>query len=143
MSGKRWVLCLLVVGCGDIQKDTEATGGKVIGKTTTDIKKFDPNAPGQKVSDGSFEYTDPFTGPLNAYGPAMERSFIPLINNDIRAFHALEGRYPKDHAEFMEKIIKGNERKLPVLPGSKRWVYDEKNHELKVVEDAPTPKEKK
>jgi len=143
MNAKRWLLCVVVAAGCDMQKQVEATGSKVIGKTTDKIEKFDPNAPNQKVSDGSFTYTDPITGPLNAYGPALERSFVPLINHDIAAFHALEGRYPKDYDEFMEKIIKANDRKLPVLPGSKKWAYDAKKHELIVVEDLTPPQEKK
>jgi len=132
----------VVTGCGELHKQTEATGSKVIGKTTQDIKKFDPDAKNQKVSDATFEYSDPFTGPLNAYGPALEKTFKPMIKHHVEAFRAIEGRYPKDYNEFMEKIIKENSIKLPVLPGSKRWVYDDKAHELKVVQDADPPKEK-
>jgi len=150
----RFVICgsVLLAGCGGANKDDRpkpgepvggAPKGGVIGNTTQDIKKFDPNAANQKVSDGTFKVTDPVTGPLVAYGPALERSFIPLINHDIEMFHALEGRYPKDYKEFMDKIIKANDRKLPVLPGGRRWVYDEKAHELKVVFDVEPPREEK
>jgi hypothetical protein len=150
MNGKCFLVCVVVVGCDGFYKQDQPKAGEpkggapkggVIGNTTTDIKKFDPNAKNQKVSDGTFKVTDPYTAPLVAYGPALERSFIPLINHDIASFHALEGRYPKDYNEFMEKIIKANERRLPVLPGGKRWVYDEKAHELKVVQDLEPPKE--
>jgi len=143
MNGKRLVLCVLATGCG-IEKDTEATGSKVLGKTTQKIEKFDPKAANQKVSDQKFEYTDPISGPMNAYGPALERSFLPLINDHyIRAFEAIEGRFPKDYNEFMEKIIRANDLKLPVLPGGRKWVYDEKEHQLKVVIDVEPPKENK
>lgn len=144
--------CILLVGCDRLNKEDKpkpgepvggAPKGGVIGNTTQDIKKFDPNAANQKVSDGTFKVTDPISAPLVAYGPALERSFIPLINHDIEMFHALEGRYPKDYNEFMEKIIKANDRKLPVLPSGKRWVYDEKSHELKVVQDLVPPTEEK
>ena len=143
MIGKRLILCVLVAGCG-IEKDTEATGSKVLGKTTQKIEKFDANAPNQKVSDQKFEYTDPITGSMNAYGPALERSFLPLINDHyIRAFEAIEGRYPKDYNEFMEKIIKANDLKLPVLPGGRKWAYDEKAHQLKVIIESEPPAENK
>ena len=36
----------------------------------------------------------------------------------------------------MEKIIKANQIQLPLLPGGKRYQYDEANHALVVV-DAP------
>lgn len=144
--------CIAVAGCDGFYKQDEpkpgapkggAPKGGVIGNTTDDIKKFDPKAANQKVSDGTFKVSDPYTAPLVIYGPALERSFKPLIKHDIEQFKAIEGRYPKDYEEFMEKIIKANGRKLPVLPGGKRWVYDEKEHELKVVQDLEPPKEEK
>ena len=48
-------------------------------------------------------------------------------------FQANEGRFPKDHEEFMERIIKENNIKLPSLPQGHEYTYDPESHELMVV----------
>ena len=57
------------------------------------------------------------------------------IKQALEIFRATEDRYPKDHAEFMERIIKENNIQLPVLPYKGKYVYDVENHELMVVRD--------
>jgi hypothetical protein len=42
------------------------------------------------------------------------------------------GRGPKTHEEFMEKIIRANDIKLPELPSGHRYVYDPVQGELLV-----------
>lgn len=124
---------VLGLGCG-LAEDTKPKGGTVIGKRTQNIQEFNPNAQGMKVSKAEFEYTDPISGPLQAYGPALERAFVPMVNREIETFRALNGRYPKDYKEFMDEVIKKNDIKLPVLPGGKTWTYDPKEHVVKVME---------
>ena len=55
------------------------------------------------------------------------------IDHALDLFNATEGRYPKDYNEFMKRIIKENNIKLPVLPGGAKYAYDVKNHKLQVV----------
>src|SRR5262245_14652462 len=126
-------LCLagLVCGCVDSagkdkKEDQPKTG--IFGKKTQDIGKFDPNAANQVVSDQKIRATDPITGPLSAYGPMVEKVSIAAVDYSIQLFNAAEGRYPKDHEEFMEKIIKANNIQLPVLPYKGRYQYDEATH---------------
>jgi hypothetical protein len=71
-----------------------------------------------------------------AYGPMLEQISKSQIEANVRLFEANEGRYPADLDEFMEKIIKPNNIKLPVLPGGKKYQYDVENHKLVVI-DAP------
>jgi hypothetical protein len=132
-------VCLTAAGC-NLEEQTKPTGSKVFHQTTTAIEKFDPNAPNQRVSKGEFTYSNPITGPLEAYGPILERAVLPQVNHAVDLFHAAEGRYPKDYDEFMSRIIKTPEGtiKLPVLPGDKRYAYDVKNHTLIVVEKTTT-----
>jgi hypothetical protein len=128
---------LVLCGCWDsLEKQTQKSPNSIIGKTTTDIGQFDPNA-GQKVSDSKIHATDPITSGTSAYGPMLERISKTHIEHAVRLFEGENGRYPKDYEEFMEKIIKANKIELPVLPGGKKYQYDEVNHALVVV-DGPS-----
>ena len=119
-----------------LEEQTKKSDNSIIGKSTQDVGKFDPNA-NNKVSDSSINATDPITAPLSAYGPALERISKVEIKHAVDLFQATNDRYPKDYDEFMEQIIKANNIRLPVLPGGKKYQYDEVNHSLVVVE-APT-----
>jgi hypothetical protein len=136
----RSVVCVWLtwasVGCS---RPTETTatppaGAKqgIFGKTTQDIGVFDPQA-AQRVSDQKVVVSDPITAPLTAYGPMVERVSIIAVDQAIALFMATEGRYPKDHDEFMEKVIRANNMKLPVLPNGGQYKYDEQAQTLMVV----------
>ena len=45
---------------------------------------------------------------------------------------ASEGRNPESHEEFMEKIVKFNQIKLPELPPGHKYVYDPATEQLMV-----------
>ncbi|HEV8001687.1 MAG TPA: hypothetical protein VGP63_17510 [Planctomycetaceae bacterium] len=128
----------LLAGCMDsLAKQVKKDPNSIIGKKTDDIKEFDPKAK-QVVSDSKVHITDPILGPLEAYGPIMETIHVNYVKHAIDLFHAEEDRYPKDHEEFMRRIIKANQIKLPVLPGGAKYAYDVENHVLRVVKaDAP------
>lgn len=136
----RWLVLglgtLLWVGCsGSKPVSSPAAQGEktgIFGKTTQDIGLFDPQA-AQRVSDQKIEASDPVTAPLSAYGPMVEKVSILAVEQAINLFQATEGRYPKDHAEFMEKIIRANNMRLPVLPNKGEYRYDEPTHSLVVV----------
>ena len=134
---------ILVTGCtGALEEQTKPTG-RILGKKTQEVAEFDP-AKKQEVSDSKNPEIDMVgfaTGlsAAQALGPALERITKIQIKHTVDAFNALEGRYPKDHAEFMAKIIKANRIRLPKLPGGHTYAYDVKNHEL-VVLKAPAEK---
>ena len=125
---------LLWAGCSGSQPAPEPKAERkgIFGKTTQDIGLFDPQA-AQRVSDQKIRATDPVTAPLTAYGPLVEKVSILAVEQAINQFQATEGRYPKDHAEFMEKIIRANNMPLPVLPNKGEYRYDEQSHALMVV----------
>ena len=135
----RCAICLILVttcGCGQSLEDqTKKSPNSIIGKTTQDIGQYDPNA-NAKVSNSKIDATDPITAPTSAYGPMLEKISKIEIDANLNIFNANEGRYPKDHEEFMTKIIKEYNVKLPVLPGGKQYQYDVENHRLVVI-DAP------
>ena len=134
---------LLLVGCKppakqqpEPEKETSKSG--IFGKTTQEIGEYDPDA-GLEVSDGKMKEPSPLNplGALNAYKPAIEKISRMKILQAVNLFQAEFGRYPRDYDEFMEKIIKRNGIKLPVLPGDWQYQYDVANHELLIVKAKP------
>ncbi len=132
-------LFALLAGCDaptESQAEKDNTG--IFGKKTQEIGEFDPDE-GANVDDGKVNkkhLATPGIGALAGYGPAAQRVAKLSIEHALNLFNAANGRYPKDHAEFMEKIIKANNIRLPVLPGGREYQYDVENHELVVVEAA-------
>ena len=125
------VLCLPVVGCGDLlEVESKPADASILKKTTQDVREFDPNA---EQVDSKVKVTNPITGPLEALGPMRNKVAQLGLQIHIESFHALEGRYPKDHAEFMEKVIRQNNLQLPELPYHSEYQYDVENHKLVIV----------
>lgn len=125
------LLGALACGCADSAPAKPKKEG-IFGKTTQDIGKFDPNAR-QVKSDQKIHASEPITAPLAAYGPITEKAVILQIDHAVNLFNASEGRYPKDYEEFMERIIKENNIRLPVLPFGGQYKYDEESHTIVVV----------
>lgn len=135
------LLTSLVVVCGcmeSLENQTKKSPNSIIGKTTQDVGKFDPNA-GNVVSDSKVRVTTPGLTGVQAYGPMVEQIMKSEVAHAVNLFQATEGRYPKDYDEFMERIIKENKINLPVLPGGKKYQYDEVNHILVVIEPPAEP----
>lgn len=123
-------------GCmSKLEEQTKSTGS-IIGKTTQEVQKFDPQAK-QQVSDSKVRVDSPVFAGVQAYRPMIEQAMKAQIEHAIQLFRAEHDRYPKNYAEFMEKIIKENMIQLPVLPGGWKYAYDEKNHTLETVKAAP------
>lgn len=136
------IACLLMLavslcGCSkSLQDQVKKSDTNIVGKTTDDIGEFDPKA-NNKVVEAKVEITNPVTGALEAYGPAVQRISEGEIAHALNLFNAENDRYPKDYDEFMDKIVKANRIKLPVLPGKKKYQYDVENHKLIVVDVTP------
>lgn len=127
-------ICGLFCGCMDaLENQTKKSPDSIFKKTTQDVGKFDPNA-GNVVSDSKVRADTPGLSGVQAYGPMVEQLMKSHVKHAVDLFHAENDRYPKDYDEFMEKIIKANKIELPVLPGGKKYQYDEENHILVVVE---------
>ena len=73
------------------------------------------------------------TTPVATYFAARERLvFDIMIPHALEIYKATEGRGPKTHEEFMEKIVTFNQIELPALPPGHRYVYDPKSERLMV-----------
>lgn len=62
--------------------------------------------------------------PATAFFRTKERIVFEIqIPKVMGLFQALEGRLPKSHDEFMQKIIKENQISLPKLPDGQVYLY--------------------
>lgn len=79
------------------------------------------------------EYEGVVVTPVKSLFATRERlTFDVAIPQALSLFQATEGRYPKTHEEFMEKIIKFNNIGLPELPEGHRYKWDPEQKELMV-----------
>ena len=124
------ILCLLV-GCSDGLVDRDpARKNPLALETTKEVEEFKGDA---KVVDQEIEISNPITGALEAFEPTKQRLAILEIKQAVDIFQATEGRYPKDFDEFMQRVVKENNIRLPVLGPGFYYQYDVENHELVVV----------
>lgn len=123
---------ILLAGCVDTQP---APATSPLNKTTDSVGEFDPNA-GEEVVKPDVKITNPITGPLEAYGPLVQQVAALGIDHALGLFYATEGRYPDSYDEFMTRIIKENNMRLPVMPAGLEYQYDVKNHKLVVIRSA-------
>jgi hypothetical protein len=71
---------------------------------------------------------------LGAYWSVQEMLALDRIKHDMQIYKAAEGNYPKNMDEFMEKIIKPANIKLPLLPAGRRYVYDPNSEDYLMIE---------
>ena len=124
------VIAILLTGCLESQPSTAP-----VRKTTDEIGEFDPRA-NKEVVKPDVRITNPITGPLEAYQPLMQQVAALGIEHAVNLFNASEGRYPNSYDEFMARIIKENNIRLPVLPPGLEYQYDVENHKLLVLQTA-------
>lgn len=75
--------------------------------------------------------------PIGSMFAASEKIIFDIkIPHAMNLFKAQEDRPPKDHEEFMEKIIKANHIELPELPDDHRYRYDPETELLMVLSPA-------
>ena len=123
---------LLALGCVEPPPVAEKKTG-IIGKKTQDIGEYDPEG-GAEIADLQVDANNPLAAATGTYKYAAGTTSMLTIQHAMNLFNAEHDRYPKDHAEFMEVIIKRNNIQLPVMPGGRRYQYDVENHKLVVVE---------
>ncbi|MBN1393705.1 MAG: hypothetical protein JW959_01555 [Pirellulales bacterium] len=70
--------------------------------------------------------------PIASMFAAEQKIIFLQIEHAEKLFKAEHGRMPKDHEEYMEKIIKANQIKLPELPEGERYRYDSEKEQLMV-----------
>lgn len=77
---------------------------------------------------------------LAAYWRSGERIYLQQIQHNMDLFKAEhDGKGPKTHEEFMQKIIKEGDIKLPELPPGHKYLYDPDKEDLMVLKPANEP----
>jgi hypothetical protein len=108
---------------------------RILGQKTSDIRDAEQEqAKGAQQSDPRITGQDPITISGNAYVSIIGRIEVLRIKHTVDAFHAINGRYPKDLDEFMTEIIKKNGIKLAQLPYYQEYGYSAEKHELIILE---------
>jgi hypothetical protein len=108
----------------------------IVGKRTQDISNAAPalREKGTKVATTKITAKDYISLQGNAYVSIIGRTSVLNIEHAIDLYKATNDRYPKDHDEFMNEIIKANNISLPQLPYYQKYGYDEKEHKLVILE---------
>ena len=73
----------------------------------------------------------------DAYRTSVGKLSVMAVDHKMKLFEAENNRKPKDHAEFMERIIekgKPDGIALPMLPYYQEYAYDPEAKELVVIE---------
>lgn len=79
------------------------------------------------------EYEGVVVTPAKTLFAFKEKAVFDIqIPQALQLFNASEGRNPESHEEFMEKIVKFNNIKLPELRQGERYVFDPATNELMV-----------
>lgn len=81
------------------------------------------------------------SGPASALFNVQQKAVLEIqIPHALQLFQATEGRLPKSHEEFMEKIVTANNLVLPELPAGAVYKFDTEKGELWVYPEAEVPK---
>lgn len=135
------LLISLTLGCAEPEgmvkpepPPVEQPKESIIGRTTQDVGEYDPNGDDVVSELEVAQDASPLAVPAGAYKYATATLSKQRVQRDLQFFETINERYPKDHAEFMEEIVKKGDIHFPVLPGGRRYMYDVANHELIIVE---------
>jgi len=80
------------------------------------------------------------SGPANALLQFRQKAPLEIqVPHALNLFKALEGRFPKSHEEFMEKIVKANNIQLPELPEGAVYHFNTEKGELWVYPEDEVP----
>lgn len=80
------------------------------------------------------------SGPASALFNVQQKAVLEIqIPHALQLFQATEGRLPKSHEEFMEKIVAANNLVLPELPEGAVYQFDTEKGELWVYPEDEVP----
>jgi hypothetical protein len=77
--------------------------------------------------------------PVRSLFAVEQRLIYDSVVYAVKLYKAEHGNAPKTHEEFMEKIIKANNIKLPELPEGHRYIWVPEEEQLYVERPAESP----
>jgi hypothetical protein len=77
------------------------------------------------------------TEPIHQYFNIQQDIDFKMIDYDLKNYHALHNRYPKDWEEFKKEILEPGNRQLPELPEGENFYFDGKTGQLFVQRPDP------
>lgn len=104
----------------DFPKPGELSGRPPVAEEPADLVKAEVGL-GEK---GHYEAKNVLTVALSARFRTEERILLGQIDQAIQMFRAVHGRVPKDHEEFIKKVVAENGYRLPELPDGQTYFYD-------------------
>ena len=120
--------CVMIAGCEPMPT---ATKPPVVQTPTESVKaQVGVGAKGRSL-DNETGVGKMISSPVSTLFAVKERvAFDIQVPQALNLFRASEGRFPKSHEEFMEKIIKANQIKLPELPAGMVYRFNTELGEL-------------
>ena len=114
-----------------ITTDSVESAGAPVAKPEPDRVKAEAGATG-RGNYGSGFGGGLGTTALSTYVRVQERAGYLQVDQALNLYKGEHGELPKSHEEFMEKIVKANQIKLPELQPDARYVYDPEKGELMI-----------
>jgi len=130
------LLLCFACGCEPPTSDKGAEEEKpksIIGQTTKEVFEWKPDG-GQQVREEGGDKVNIINHTRQGASYAIHEIARLKVKQSLELFRATEGRYPKTHQEFMEKVFDVYVQELPMPVTSCEYHYDVENHELLVVE---------
>lgn len=139
------LMSLLTLGCqpsvelpDEPSKPAASSESTTAGETETPMERVKADKPVNQDPGAGY-----LGGVASGYRHAREQIEDLPVKQAIQFFWASEGRYPKSHEEFMEKVIRANQMQLPAIEEGYRYEYNPEDHVLwKVpIEEESAPQE--
>jgi hypothetical protein len=138
---------LLALGCQEAEpsrsaREKSAPGAVPILPPQTPERDGEPHLPALPATQADIGVGEkgrdypagPVSTPVRAFWATKEAiAFRIQIPKAMELFKATAGRGPRNHEEFMEKIVQENHVALPELPTGYRYQYDPKSEQLMVI----------
>jgi len=122
--------CVTIAGCEPMPTATNPPPPAVQTPTESVKAQVGVGAKGRSL-DNETGVGKMISTPVSALFAVKERvAFDIQIPSALNLFRASEGRFPKSHEEFMEKIVKANQIKLPELPAGMVYRFNTELGEL-------------
>ena len=139
-SGKLLVIASLVTSIGCSPATPTANSPATPTNVTAQKAVAGVGKKGQSLNDNTGIARAITAGPATLLNFQQKAVLDIQIPQALQLFNATEGRLPKSHEEFMQKIVEANRLVLPELPAGGVYRFNTEKGELWVYPEAEAPK---